>query len=112
MIVGSVVLGAVLHVLPTPQGAYSSNFGVADPKFEDVDQLGVVVLTFLQHHLEGKLQRGRVAVVDVADHSVSLVYDLVHDTRDVHCSAPVNNTRSASFGGTSRPSYIAIIGQA
>nr|CAD7445756.1 unnamed protein product [Timema bartmani] len=58
---------------------------------------------FLQHHLEGKLQRGRVAVVDVADHSVSLVFDLVHDTRDVHCSAPVNNTRSASFGGTFQP---------
>nr|CAD7432484.1 unnamed protein product [Timema monikensis] len=55
---------------------------------------------FLQHHLEGKLQRGRVAVVDVADHTVSLVFDLVHDTRDVHCSAPVNNTRNASFGGT------------
>nr|CAD7394811.1 unnamed protein product [Timema cristinae] len=52
------------------------------------------------HHLEGKLQRGRVAVVDVADHTVSLVFDLVHDTRDVHCSAPVNNTRNASFGGT------------
>nr|CAD7259020.1 unnamed protein product [Timema shepardi] len=68
---------------------------------EDVDHLGVVVLApFLQHHLEGKLQRGRVAVVDVADHTVSLVFDLVHDTRDVHCSAPVNNTRNASFGGT------------
>nr|CAD7196222.1 unnamed protein product [Timema douglasi] len=52
------------------------------------------------HHLEGKLQRGRVAVVNVADHTVSLVFDLVHDTRDVHCSAPVNNTRNASFGGT------------